>query len=99
MEDLLNKIISTIVDKPEEIDIEQTLGEHTIIYKLSVAKEDTGKVIGKDGKTADAIRTILRAVGSKQKKKIILEIKDSFNDTPIEQHNREPYGKNNFSRF
>lgn len=78
MEDLLNKIISKIVEKPEEIEIEAVPGEHTTIFKLKVAKEDTGKVIGKQGRTADAIRTILKAIGGKYNKKIVLEIKDTL---------------------
>jgi len=53
-----------------------------VIYKLAVHAEDTGKVIGKQGRTADAIRTILKALGGKQNKKVVLEIKDSLNPRP-----------------
>lgn len=78
LEELLQKIVSKIVDRPEEIDVSTVPGEHTAIIKLKVAKEDTGKVIGKQGRTADAIRTILKSVGGKYSKKVILEIKDSY---------------------
>ena len=79
MEELITKIVSAIVDHPENISIEAIQGDHTVIYKLEVHAEDTGKVIGKQGRTADAIRTILKALGGKQNKKIVLEIKDSMN--------------------
>ena len=78
LEELLRNIISKIVDRPEEIEIDTVPGEHTMIIKLKVAKEDTGKVIGKQGRTADAIRTILKSVGGKFSKKVILEIKDTY---------------------
>ena len=79
MEELITKIVSVIVDHPDKISIETVPGDHTVIYKLEVHAEDTGKVIGKQGRTADAIRTILKALGGKQNKKIILEIKDTLN--------------------
>ena len=79
MEELITKIVSAIVDYPNDISIQSIPGDHTVIYKLEVNAQDTGKVIGKQGRTADAIRTILKALGGKQNKKIILEIKDSLN--------------------
>ncbi len=82
MEELITKIVSSLVDHPENISIEAIPGDHTVIYKLAVHAEDTGKVIGKQGRTADAIRTILKALGGKQNKKVVLEIKDSLNPRP-----------------
>jgi predicted RNA-binding protein YlqC (UPF0109 family) len=79
MEELITKIVTAIVDHPEDIKLEKVPGDYTIIFQLAVHAEDTGKVIGKQGHTADAIRTILNAIGGKQNKKIILEIKDTHN--------------------
>jgi predicted RNA-binding protein YlqC (UPF0109 family) len=82
LEELLRNIISKIVDKPSEIEIDTVPGEHTTIIKWKVAKEDTGKVIGKQGRTADAIRTILKSIGGKLSRKVILEIKDTYTQEP-----------------
>jgi len=88
IDELLRKIISSIVDDDSKIEIHMTPGEHTIIINLAVAKEDTGKVIGKSGKTADAIRTLLRSIGGKINKKVILEIKDNKSFEPHPEETR-----------
>jgi predicted RNA-binding protein YlqC (UPF0109 family) len=62
------------VDKPEAVQINEIEGEQTTVIELKVAKEDLGKIIGKEGKTAKAIRTILGAAASKLKKRVVLEI-------------------------
>lgn len=74
MRDLVEVIVKALVDKPEEVSVEETKGTHTSVLKLSVAKEDIGKVIGKKGCNANAIRTILDAAGGKQNKRYVLEI-------------------------
>jgi predicted RNA-binding protein YlqC (UPF0109 family) len=67
-------IVKALVDKPEEVDLREVVGERTTVLELRVAKEDLGKVIGKQGKTARAMRIILNATATKLKKKAVLEI-------------------------
>lgn len=63
-----------LVDHPEQVAVVEITGEHSIIYELKVAKEDIGKIIGKQGRTAEAIRTIVQAASGKLKKRITLAI-------------------------
>ncbi|WP_319521380.1 KH domain-containing protein [uncultured Desulfosarcina sp.] len=74
MKDLVANIARSLVDKPELVGVEEVEGNQTTVLELTVAKEDLGKVIGKQGRTAQAIRTILGAVSSKMKKRTVLEI-------------------------
>ena len=74
MKDLISYIAKSLVDKPEEVVVTEIEGEQTSVIELKVAKEDLGKVIGKQGRTAQAMRTILGAVSSKEKKRTVLEI-------------------------
>jgi len=74
MRELLQRIVEALVDNPKEIEIKELTGEGTLILELAVKPEDTGKVIGREGQTARAIRTILNAASGKIKKKVILEI-------------------------
>ena len=74
MKDLVNYIASALVDNPEQVAIEEIVGNQTALLELKVAKDDLGKVIGKKGRTAQAIRTILNASSVKIKKRTILEI-------------------------
>ena len=67
-------IASALVDKPDEVVVTETENEKEIILSLKVAPDDMGKVIGKQGKTAKAIRTVVRASASKSDKKILVEI-------------------------
>ena len=67
-------IAKSLVDKPDEVDFQEVIGEKTTVLKLRVAKEDLGKVIGKQGKTDRAMRTILNATATKLKKRAVLEI-------------------------
>jgi hypothetical protein len=67
-------IVEALVDKPEEVNLQEVVGEKTTVLELRVAKEDLGKVIGKQGKTARAMRTILNATATKMKKRAVLEI-------------------------
>lgn len=64
----------SIVDSPEEVKVTEVAGEKTTVIELRVASEDLGKVIGKQGRTAKAIRSILSAVAAKMKKRAVLEI-------------------------
>ena len=74
MQDLLKNIVQALVDNPEQIKITPVEGNQVTILELKVAKEDIGKVIGKKGRTAHAIRTILGAASAKIKNRTTLEI-------------------------
>jgi len=74
MKDLITEIVQAIVDRPEEVSVNEVGGDHTIVLELSVAKSDMGKVIGKRGRMAEAIRAILSAASVKARKRYILEI-------------------------
>ncbi len=74
MKELVEVIASALVDKPEEVVVVETEDENGIVLSLKVAPEDMGKVIGKQGRIAKAIRTVVRAAGSKGDKKIMVDI-------------------------
>jgi predicted RNA-binding protein YlqC (UPF0109 family) len=74
MKELLELIAKALVDNPDEVKVSEVTGEQTTILELRVAQEDLGKVIGKQGRTARAIRTILSAAGMKLRKRFHLEI-------------------------
>lgn len=76
MKELIKYIVQALVDYPEQIDISETVGEQSTVLEIKVAKEDMGKIIGKQGRTAQAMRTILNAVSAKVKKRTIMEIID-----------------------
>jgi len=74
MKDLINYIAQALVDHPEEVSVTEVEGNQTSVLELKVAKEDIGKVIGKQGRTARAMRTILGAASAKLKKRTVLQI-------------------------
>ena len=74
MKELVKFIAQALVDKPEEVQVKEIEGEQTSVIELKVAKEDLGKVIGKQGRTARAMRTILSAASTKIRKRAVLEI-------------------------
>jgi predicted RNA-binding protein YlqC (UPF0109 family) len=74
MKELIEYIAKVLVDNPEEVSVTELEGEQTSVIELRVAKEDLGKVIGKQGRTARAMRTILGAASTKIKKRSVLEI-------------------------
>lgn len=74
MKDLITAIVKALVDQSEKVSVSAIVGDHTIVLEVSVAKGDLGKVIGKGGKTAQAMRTILAAASGKTHKRHILEI-------------------------
>lgn len=74
MKELLELIAKALVDNPDKVSVSEVGGEQTSILELRVAREDLGKVIGKQGRTARAIRTILSAAGMKLRKRFHLEI-------------------------
>ncbi|MCA9670594.1 MAG: KH domain-containing protein [Myxococcales bacterium] len=74
MRELIEYIARALVDKPDEVNVSEVTGEQTSVIELKVAKEDLGKVIGKQGRTARAMRTILSAASTKIRKRTVLEI-------------------------
>jgi hypothetical protein len=74
VKDLIEYIVKALVDKPEEVSITETEGESATIIEVKVADEDAGKVIGREGRIANALRTLAKAAGSKDKKRVTVEI-------------------------
>ena len=74
LKDMIVLIAKMLVDNPEEVKVNELRGDQTSVLELRVAKEDLGKVIGKDGRTARAMRTILTAASTKIRKRALLEI-------------------------
>ncbi|MCG8633444.1 MAG: KH domain-containing protein [Desulfobacterales bacterium] len=74
MKELIEYIAKALVDNPDEVQVSEVVGDQTSVLELKVAKEDLGKVIGKQGRSARAMRTILSAASTKLKKRTVLEI-------------------------
>ncbi|MCH7519005.1 MAG: KH domain-containing protein [Thermodesulfobacteriota bacterium] len=74
LKELVTFIAQSLVDDPDKVEVREVLGEQTAVLELKVAQEDLGKIIGKQGKTAKAIRTILGAAAAKMRKRAVLEI-------------------------
>jgi predicted RNA-binding protein YlqC (UPF0109 family) len=74
MKELLELIAKALVDQPDDVVVTEIEGEQTTVLELRVAREDLGKVIGKQGRTARSVRTILAAAGMKLRKRVVLEI-------------------------
>jgi predicted RNA-binding protein YlqC (UPF0109 family) len=74
--ELMETLAKALVDNPEKVMVQELKGKSTSVIELRVAKEDVGKIIGKKGRNADALRTILGAVGMKERKTYVLEIID-----------------------
>lgn len=74
MKELVEYIAKALVDNPEQVSVSEINGDQTSVLELKVAKEDLGKVIGKQGRSARAMRTILSAASTKLKKRMVLEI-------------------------
>ena len=74
MKDLVLYLAKALVNHPDEVEVKEIQGETAAILELRVAKEDLGRIIGKQGRTAKSIRTLLNAVASRMNRKIVLEI-------------------------
>ena len=74
MKELVEMIAKALVDTPEEVEIKETVGDSIIILEISVSQDDVGKVIGKEGRIANAIRTVIKAAAAKHDKKVTVEI-------------------------
>ncbi|MBP1888533.1 putative RNA-binding protein YlqC (UPF0109 family) [Clostridium moniliforme] len=74
MKELVEVIAKSLVDNPDEVKVNEVAGEQSIILELRVAPEDMGKVIGKQGRIAKAIRTVVKAAAIKEEKRVVVEI-------------------------
>lgn len=74
MKEFIEYIAKHLVDQPEEVSLEMEEKDDKLIFKLKVSEKDVGKIIGREGKTASAIRTLLRAVAAKEGKRAVLDI-------------------------
>ena len=74
MKDLLEVITKNLVDYPEKVEVKEIQEEHSLLLELHVAPEDMGKVIGKQGRIAKAIRSVVKAAASKEDKKVVVDI-------------------------
>ena len=74
LKELIEYIVKALVDNPEKVEVKEIAGEKSIIYELKVGEGDMGKVIGKEGRTAKAIRTIITGAAMKKGKRTVLEI-------------------------
>ena len=77
MRELVLFLAKSLVDQPDAVQVMETEGPEAIILELSVAQEDMGKVIGKQGRIAKALRTVVKAASSKESKKVIVDIVDT----------------------
>ena len=74
MKELVEILAKSLVDNPEEVQVNEVMGGQSIILELKVAPEDMGKVIGKQGRIAKAIRTVVKAAAIKEDKRVVVEI-------------------------
>ncbi|OGC30686.1 hypothetical protein A2311_01745 [candidate division WOR-1 bacterium RIFOXYB2_FULL_48_7] len=74
MKELVEYIVKSLVDKPEAVSVKETQGDSITIIEVRTAPEDAGKVIGREGRIANSIRTIVKASAAKQQKKVTVEI-------------------------
>jgi len=73
MKDILNVIITNLVDDKEAVEINEVNGEKSVVYEVKVAEGDMGKIIGKQGRLAKSIRTVIKAVANKENKRVTVE--------------------------
>ena len=75
MRELLEQLVRSIVDRPDQVRVEEfTEDDGTVVFELSVAAEDYGKVIGRGGRTAQAIRAVVKAAGARREKRVLVDI-------------------------
>jgi predicted RNA-binding protein YlqC (UPF0109 family) len=74
MKDLLQFLAQSLVNHPDQVEVKETQGDNASVLELRVAKEDLGRIIGKQGRTAKSIRTILNAAASRTNRKVVLDI-------------------------
>ena len=74
MKELVECMAKALVDNPDQVEVTEIVGEHTLVIEVKVAKEDMGQIIGKKGRNAQAMRLILNAASAKLRKHVVLEI-------------------------
>ena len=89
MKELVRFLVAALVDHPEEIELYEVEGGRTTILELKVHPDDLGKVIGRQGKTANALRTLLKAHASRERKRVVLEIIEAGEDAQGEAREEE----------
>ena len=82
MKELTETIVQALVDKPEQVAVDIVDGRFTSLLKLSVGDGDTGKIIGRHGRTANALRTILNAAAARENRRVVLEIQENGHRPP-----------------
>ncbi len=82
MHELVTMIVRALVDDPEQVTVNKIEGERSIIFEVRVAPDDLGKVIGKGGRIANALRTLVRAAGTKERKSIWVDI-NKLGESPV----------------
>jgi predicted RNA-binding protein YlqC (UPF0109 family) len=80
--ELVTMIVRALVDDPEQVNVNKVEGERSIIFEVRVAADDLGKVIGKNGRIANALRTLIRAAGTKERKSIWVDI-NKHGESPV----------------
>jgi len=80
--ELVTMIVRALVDDPEQVSVNKVEGERSIIFEVRVAADDLGKVIGKNGRIANALRTLVRAAGTKERKSIWVDI-NKHGESPV----------------
>lgn len=93
MKEFLEYLIKHLVDKPDEVRVNEITGERTVVFELRVGEGDMGKVIGKRGQTANSLRTLLAAVAAKQGKRSVLEILDQNRMKQNNLQHKKPAGE------
>ncbi len=89
MRELVEYIIKQIVDSPDEVEVQEIKAEKVILLEISVAKDDMGKVIGRGGRVANALRTIVGAAAAKLKKRVMVEILEERKEEKKEEKEEE----------
>lgn len=82
LRDVIENLVKKLVVKPDEVKVTQNQGQETVVFEIQVAKEDMGRLIGRKGKTIEALRTIIFAFGVKHKKRCILQLIEDDDDGP-----------------
>jgi len=89
MKEFIEFIIKHLVDKPDEVQVNEIVGKQTVVFELRVGKGDMGRVIGRGGQTAISLRTLIAAVAAKQGKRAVLEILEDETERAIFQNKKE----------
>ncbi len=90
MKELVEFMVKHLVDKPDEVQVNEIAGERTAVFELRVGDGDMGKVIGRHGQTARSLRVLLTAAAAKQGKRSVLEILEDETEKPLVSNEKQP---------